>query len=342
MSLPDFFVIGAPKAGTTALHVALDRHPQLFMSRVKEPKHFLTDGPPPTRGGPGDARTFRQYVWRRSDYEQLFQDRPQGALAGESTPFYLSQRAAQRRILDAVPGARMIALLRDPVDRAHSNWTHLWSAGLEPEADFLRACDLESSRAAAGWAPFWRYLGLGRYGEQLADLYRTVPREQVLVLRYRDLREQPTESLDRIFEFLGVATGAVQDIPAENVTTHVTATLRNRALSRALRIGARTPPGALGPLWRPAGDWMARHLQREQRPRAALDPAVRAALLPRVADDVATLEQVTGQSFQDWLDVGHAQRRSSLRPTGRIGTGYQSTDDPLGAGRARRQRRRAS
>ena len=70
---------------------------------------------------------------------------------------------------------------------------------------------------------------------------------------------------------------------------------------------------------------------------------MRAALLPRVADDVATLdEQVTGRSFQDWLDVGHAQPRSSLRPTGRIGTGYQSIDNPLGAGRARRQRRRAS
>src|SRR6478735_427325 len=99
MALPEFFVIGAPKAGTTALHVALDRHPQLFMSRVKEPKHFLTDGPPPRGGGPGDARTFRQYVWRRSDYERLFDERPAGTLAGESTPFYLSDRAAQRRIL---------------------------------------------------------------------------------------------------------------------------------------------------------------------------------------------------------------------------------------------------
>ena len=58
--LPDFFVVGAPKAGTTALHVALARHPQVFMSRVKEPKHFLTDGPPPSRGGPGDAKTFAE------------------------------------------------------------------------------------------------------------------------------------------------------------------------------------------------------------------------------------------------------------------------------------------
>ena len=149
MPLPDFFVIGAPKAGTTALHVALARHPQLFMSRVKEPKHFLTDGPPPTGGGPGDAKTFREYVWRRGDYERLFDAAPAGTLRGESTPFYLHDHAAQQRIVEAVPEARMIALLRDPVDRAHSNWTHLWSAGLEPEGDFLRACDLEEPPGGA-------------------------------------------------------------------------------------------------------------------------------------------------------------------------------------------------
>src|SRR6476659_10084030 len=82
MALPEFFVIGAPKAGTTALHVALARHPRLFMSRVKEPKHFLTDGPPPTGGGPGDAKTFAEYVWRRRDYERLFDAAPAGALRG--------------------------------------------------------------------------------------------------------------------------------------------------------------------------------------------------------------------------------------------------------------------
>ena len=65
MALPDFLVIGAPKAGTTALHVALASHPELFMSPVKEPKFFLTDGPPPRRGGPGDVQTYREHVWRR-------------------------------------------------------------------------------------------------------------------------------------------------------------------------------------------------------------------------------------------------------------------------------------
>lgn len=162
MALPDFLVLGAPKAGTTALHVALAGHPQLCLSANKEPKHFLVDGPPPTGGGPGDAKTFAEYVWRREDYEALWDHALPGQLCGESTTLYLRDPAAHERIRAAVPDAKLIAVLRDPVDRAHSNWSHLRSAGVEPEGDFLRACTLEQRRADDGWGPFWRYLGIDR------------------------------------------------------------------------------------------------------------------------------------------------------------------------------------
>ena len=82
MALPDFFVAGAPKAGTTALHAALAQHPGLYLSAVKEPKFFLTDGRPPVQGGPGDAKTYREHVWQRSDYEALFNAAPPGTLRG--------------------------------------------------------------------------------------------------------------------------------------------------------------------------------------------------------------------------------------------------------------------
>ena len=180
MALPDFFVAGAPKAGSTALHAALARHPSLYMSAVKEPKFFLSDGPPPTRGGPGDVRTYKEHVWQRADYEALFDPATAGQLRGESTPFYLYDRAAQQRIRALIPGAKLIAVLRDPIERAHSNWTHLWSAGLDPVDDFVTACGEEQRRIDAGWADFWHYTALGRYGEQLAHLYEVFPREQVL------------------------------------------------------------------------------------------------------------------------------------------------------------------
>src|SRR6478752_4899918 len=127
MALPDFLVVGAPKAGSTAVHEALVQHPQLFLSTPKEPKFFLTAGTRPRRDqhrGPGDAHSAREWVWQRGRYEQLFDAAPHGTLRGESTPFYLWDRAAHRRIHQLLPNVKLIAIIRDPVDRAYSNWTH--------------------------------------------------------------------------------------------------------------------------------------------------------------------------------------------------------------------------
>lgn len=301
MPLPDFLTIGAPKAGTTALHAALARHPQLFMSQVKEPKFFLSDGPPPTRGGPGDAQTYREHVWRREDYEALFDAAPPGTLTGESTPFYLYDLAAQRRIRKSIPEARLIVVLRDPVERAHSNWTHLWSAGLEPIGDVLEACAEEDRRVAAGWAPFWHYLGLGRYGRQLEHLFTLFPREQVLVYRYRDLVDRPADTLDRICRFLGVESGVVTEVPRENVTAHPEPTFGHRMLSRALRVGSSVgrflPPRVSVALTDP----LERKLQRRARSRQPLTWDQRERLISHFTQDVALLQRVTGEDFSDWL-----------------------------------------
>ena len=189
---PDFFLIGAPKAGTSALHAALAQHPGLFLSRVKEPKYYMCgDSPPPAYKGPGDAHSNREWVWQRERYLSLFDDAPEGVLRGESTPFYLYHRDARRRLAVDNPDAKLIALLRDPVDRAYSNWMHLWMDGLEPEADIVEAARREQDRVDAGWAPFWHYRGLGMYGRQVADLLDHFPREQLLLLRYRELVDRP-------------------------------------------------------------------------------------------------------------------------------------------------------
>ena len=135
--------------------------------------------------------------------------------------FYLYDRAAQRRIRDLLPAVRLIAVLRDPVERAHSNWAHLRGAGLEPEADFGAALALEPTRIAAGWAHFWHYAAQGRYGEQLEHLYGLFPREQVLLVRYRELRDAPVETTDRVCRFLGVDTGVLTGVPRAHVRPDV-------------------------------------------------------------------------------------------------------------------------
>ena len=300
MGLPDFLVAGVPKAGTTALHAALSRHPGLYLSPIKEPKFFLTDGPPPTRGGPGDALTYREHVWERDRYEALFDAAPPGVLRGEATPFYLYDPGAMRRIHDLLPEAKLIVIIRDPVERAHSNWTHLWSAGLEPAGDFVRACTEEDRRIAAGWAPFWHYTGLGRYGEQLDRAFSLFPHEQVLVLRYRLLIDEPAATLWRICGFLGVETGVLSEIPRENVTAHPEQTLAHRAVSLGMRASdavGRLLPGSAATA---ATHRLERFLQRGRRERQPLSWEQRQAVLPKFTADIKLLETVLGEDFSDW------------------------------------------
>ena len=315
MALPDFFIAGVPKAGTTALHTALARHPELYMSAVKEPKFFLSDGPPPAAGGPGDAKTYKEHVWRRNDYEALFERAPAGALRGESTPFYLYNRPALDRISSLIPAARLVVVLRDPIERAHSNWTHLWSAGLEPMPDLLSACEQEPRRIASGWADFWHYTALGRYGEQLEHLYKMFPAEHVLVFRYRALIENPAQVLDRICGFLGVPQGALTEVPRENVTAHPQGSLRHRAVSRVLRASAAVShllPGAGA-----VTESLERILQRDSPPRQPLTWEQRQALIPKFEDDIKLLEEITGEDFGDWLQPrGDSGGLVGARPEG--------------------------
>jgi hypothetical protein len=318
MTLPDFLIAGVPKAGTTALHAALTAHPRLFLSAVKEPKFFLSDGRPPTAGGPGDVQTYQEHVWRRDDYERLFAPAPRGTKTGEATPFYLHDLQSHARIRALIPDARLILLLRDPVDRAHSNWTHLWNAGLEPEADFLAACRAEPARIEAGWAQFWHYVGLGQYGTQVEHLYRHFPREQVLLLRYRDLKDSPAATLDRVCAFLGVETGVLGAIPKENVNRHVVEDNRvNRVLRAMLRSGGRFGHRFPVPLRLAARGPLLTLLHRKEGARPVTTPQEREALLPHFTDDITRLQQVTGERYDDWLSLDRHMpapaRQSPLR-----------------------------
>jgi hypothetical protein len=319
-SLPDFLIIGAPKAGTTALHAALARHPQLYLPPVKEPKFFMCEGPPEAQRGPGDAHSAREWIWQRDRYEALFAVAPAGSLKGEATPFYLWDRDAHRRIHALVPGVKLIAVLRNPVDRAYSNWTHMWCDGLEPEASFLQACMAEHERVAQGWAPIWRYQELGRYGEQLEDLYRWFPRAQVHLLRYRDLVDEHDRTLDRICAFLGVRTGVLPDAPSENVSTWVEPTPVNHALRAVVRAGAgvgrRFPPQ----VWRRASAPVLATLHRHHGDRPDLAPEERRDLASSFTGDVRRLERLTGDSYDDWLASpgrGTYSVRRSWGPSGR-------------------------
>ena len=305
---PDFFIAGAPKAGTTALHAALVNVSGIALSRPKEPKYFMCGDRRPPRAehrGPGDAHSRGEWVWRQEDYLRLWDGVPGWVQRGESTPFYLYDTSAQLRIAEVNPRARFVALLRDPVDRAYSNWMHLWSDGLEPESSFIAAVEAEDARREAGWAPFWRYRGLGRYGEQLASLRELFPADQILVIRYRRMVEEPDATVRRVLDFLNVDAEAAPAIPRDNSRVFRPDTGRNRLLAAAVRAGAALGSYLPPEVWRTASVPLLQQLHRSDVDRPELTPDQRGQVLAPLLPDIELLEKVTGESFADWrAEVG--------------------------------------
>ena len=216
MPLPDFLIAGVPKAGTTALHAALVPHPALYLSKVKEPKFFLSDGPPPATGGPGDVQTYQEHVWRRADYEALFDPAPPGTVRGEATPFYLYDLAAHDRIKRLVPDAKLIVLLRDPVERAYSHWKERRTEGVEP-LGFPEALAAEASRTAGererltadpayvSTAYDWySYRERGVYLDHLTPWLDRFDRSQLLVMASETLYRDPAASYAKVLDFIGL------------------------------------------------------------------------------------------------------------------------------------------
>jgi hypothetical protein len=194
--LPDFIIAGAPRSGTTWLYFLAQRHPQLAMAQpgVPEPKFFLVDE-----------------LWRRGvDYysTKWFDSLPGGRVLGEKSTNYLESTEVAERIYRALPRVKLIFLLRNPVNRAYSNY--LWSRqnGLETET-FERALALEEQRerdlaANLRYARPHAYFSRGLYARHLARFFYRFPRQQVLVLRYEDLASHVESVAATFHRFLGV------------------------------------------------------------------------------------------------------------------------------------------
>lgn len=202
MPLPNFLIIGAAKSGTTSLHSYLRDHPQIFVPARGEPSFFAHEGEQPNFCGPGDQDWT--FITERSRYEALFCGSDRYPAIGEVSPRYLYFEFAPRRIARYVPGARLVAILRHPVERAYSHFLMNRNRRCEPVADFVRALVLEGERARLGWGWDWQYVQLGRYHEQLSRYYQLFGRDQIRIFLYSDLVEDPDTFFQELFEFIGV------------------------------------------------------------------------------------------------------------------------------------------
>jgi Sulfotransferase domain len=196
MRLPDFIIGGAPRSGTTWLYELLDRHPCVYMARpVKpEPKFFLVDHVYEK------GLTFYADTW--------FAEAGESRLAGEKSTDYLESAAAADRIARDLPRVKLVFILREPADRAYSNY--LWSRmnGLETES-FEAALSLEAQREKdlperLRFARPFSYFSRGLYADLLMPYLERFNREQMLILRFEDIRGRPGDLAERLHRFLGV------------------------------------------------------------------------------------------------------------------------------------------
>jgi hypothetical protein len=205
--LPDFLILGAQKAGTTALYEYLYRHPAISGPSWKEVSFF-------------DRHWWRGERWYRGHF-------PRGARSrvGEASPSYLFHPEAPERVRSLLPEARLIAILRDPTDRAFSHYQHEVALGREP-LPFEDALAQEEERTRgevermladpryfshAWWN--WTYRARGLYAEQLERFFAVFPREQVLVLLNEELDAAPVETYARVLEFLGAPPHELEAYP---------------------------------------------------------------------------------------------------------------------------------
>src|SRR2546421_1521150 len=191
----DFIVPGAQKSGTTALHYFLKKHPQIALPDRQE-MHFFDD-----------EEIFSQ---QPADYELLHRQFPRRlrstSCAGEVTPSYLYWKPAMERIHHYNPRIKLIVLLRNPIDRAFAHWNMQRFKDREP-LDFLDALKEEPRRIAQPLTIESRrfaYVDRGFYSGQLDRVFKFFPREQVQIVKFENFRDRKQETLDEIFEFLGV------------------------------------------------------------------------------------------------------------------------------------------
>jgi Sulfotransferase family len=233
--VPDFFVVGHAKCGTTALYEMLKRHPQLYMPRFKETQ-FLSRGPRERtvrqRRAPQRPQTLESYL-------SLFETAAPGQLAGDGSTEYLRTPATAGRIAELCPDARIIAAFREPVSFLRSFHLQLLEVNLEDQSDFRKALALEQPRRRGKhiprncvWPPALQYSQHVRYAEQLREYHEHFPAEQVMVLIYDDFRADNQRVVRDVLRFLGV------DAEIELEPSNANPTVRVRSQRPGQLVGA--------------------------------------------------------------------------------------------------------
>jgi hypothetical protein len=295
---PNFFVVGAPKCGTTAMQAYLERHPNVYMPRVKESHHFATD----LLASHDPYRSVDKYM-------SMFRDARTEKIVGESSVFYLYSKKAAENIREFNEDSKILAMVRNPVEWLESYHSQLVFNGDENILDLGRALEAEQERKRGNLIPenlrFAErlfYSEVLRFSEQIQRFFDTFGRDRVHVIVYDDLKKDTLRTYQKILKFLAVAPHFYEDFEVVNAN--------KRVRSRILQSFTNHPPPwvraggrALMPRsLRVALKGRLKRFNTKFEARSAMDPELRRHLQGRFSGEVQQLSTLLGRDLTGWSE----------------------------------------
>jgi hypothetical protein len=297
VTLPNFLVIGAAKSGTTALYHYLRQHPQVYMCPQKETNYFAFGEQKVRFTGPRDANDTDFIVTTLDSYKEQFEAASNELAIGEASPWYLYSTEAAANIARRIPDAKLIAVLRDPVDRAFSSYLHVFKEGRE-SLSFEEGLLAEEDRIARGWEPIWHYRRAGLYAEQVERFLELFSRDQMRFYLYDDFLEDPGDVLVDIYRFLGVDPRFVADI---SVRPNASGVPKNQLLGRLLLQPNRLRETIKLLMPMRLRYELSQRLNQRLLKKPPLGEETRKRLLGDFENDILALQDIIGRDLSRWF-----------------------------------------
>ncbi|MEQ9667107.1 sulfotransferase family protein [Coleofasciculus sp. G2-EDA-02] len=299
MTLPNFFIIGAPSSGTTSLYYYIKQHPQVFMCSVKEP-HFLSFGDKEFKLIASDEYEQRKYkIDTLEKYEALFQEVSDEIAIGEASTSYLWYSSSiPAQIKQLVPHAKIIALLRDPVSRAYSNYIRSLKVNIEPITNFAEALKQEPLRIENNSSPSCIYKSKGFYYEHLKHYFEVFDKDKIMICLYDDLKDKPERLMENIFRFLGVDSTFNPNISEKKNASFLP---KNSLFKKFI-----DTPNPLKSILKPLipenmRELAVTNLRRWNKIKPSLEPEIHKQLLQEYYEDILKLQSLIERDLTPWL-----------------------------------------
>lgn len=299
MKLPDFFIVGAPKSGTTAMYTYLKEHPDIFMPQVKEPSFFNTDFYSPS------------FIRSKEKYISLFAEVQHESRIGEASPWYLYSKKAAAGIKEMCDCASIIIMLRNPVDMIYSLHSHYLYNGSEDIKDFQLALEAEAERKnglnypnsvikKTTFIEKFFYREVGKYSEQIERYMGCFSKNNIYIIIFDEFKENPAKAYKELLQYLKLEDNFQPNFEVVNANKNV----KSKRIQNILNY----PPDTARLIGRSLIPSQVRHtlyksikaFNTRYQPRIQMDSELKRSLKAEFAPEVEKLSKLLNRDLSHW------------------------------------------